>query len=639
MPSPADQYWIDKILTALQNADLNEIGIAEYIQDYQGATRDISTLNLDAQLARMTVTELADHVDEIIHAHLINERVFYLSANDVFSLSRHRQETEAGHLLVFQECERLYQKYDEFIHRNTLKDRQTRLREQGIKLFKEKEERKAQTIDAFRALNATNKRHILRSIRHTSFKRDLQMGFAGIQTVKPTTEPSPPPLDNPRPIHEGVAELDLEQALENWNKENDHVQSLLYPIIYQNYPSKDQMKTKGIKNFTDNLKEQIVDFPEILSVKVLDELTTEFEMDMQTSEHEAFLFHLIHLHNTFGERQEQKSKEVRALENVLKNPYQSFFDFTSRINSAISFKEDNPEFDKIVREVCRNNEITEVERAFLFEKAREYCIDEVKIESYLNTPFIGRGTFKVFVDQICHDLIITDSELSYIQEKAREYNVPEEVLDQMIEDGLIQAQIHNSLLRNSDYYDFVLACLLCKVVCPESNSENLKWIITETTKSDTQRIEIKNNTSLALGTLQPYLPMKIADGISAHSLLEVLGLDILTHQNAIELYLKDTGEVRAGLDDSKLEKQIIIDGTAYMIVISQSPLAPLFWLKNERGENHVFINSDHEQYQSLNLDTLVSFLSVLFHTKISFTDKTGDIFARKFSHHFELLNS
>lgn len=639
MPSPADQYWIDKILNALETADLDETGIASYIESNQRSTRDLRTLHLDAKLSRMASTEVTDQVDAIIHAHLINLRVFYLPSRNVFSLSRERQEAEASHLLVFQECEKLYQKYDTFIQRNSVEDRQNRLREEGKKIFKEKGNRLAQTIKAFTELNANNKRHILRSIHHSSFKRDLEMGFAGIQKGKATTKPSPSSTYNRSTTTEIITEIDLEQALENWNKENDHVQSLLYSIIYQNYPSKVQIKTKGIRNFTNNLKEQIVHFPEILSVKVLDELTTEFEMDMQTSEHEAFLFHLIHLHNTFDERQEQKSKEILALENVLNNPYQSFFDFTSRINSAISFKEDNPEFDKIVREVCRNNEITEVERAFLFEKAREYCIDEVKIESYLNTPFIGRGTFKVFVDQICHDLIITDSELSYIQEKAKEYNVPEEVLDQMIEDGLIQAQIHNSLLRNSDYYDFVLACLLCKVVCPESNSENLKWIISETTKSDIQRLEIKNNTSLALGTLQPYLPIKIADGISAHSLLEVLGLDILPHQNAIELYLKDTGEVRAGLDDSNLEKQIIIDGTPYIIVISKSPLAPLFWLKNERGENHVFINSDHEQYQSLNLDTLVSFLTVLFHTKISFTDKTGDIFARKFSHHFELLNS
>ena len=209
----------------------------------------------------------------------------------------------------------------------------------------------------------------------------------------------------------------------------------------------------------------------------------------------------------------------------------------------------------------------------------------------------------------------------------------------MIEAGLLQAQIHQSLLRSPEYYDFVLACILCSVLCPSSNSSNLRWIITETTKPDIHPIEIKNNTSLALGTLQPYLPIKITDDISAQNLLEVLGLDILTHQNAIELYLNDTSEVRPELEQSKFEKQIIVAGTAYKIVISQSPLAPLFWLKNERGENHVFINSDHEQYQFLHSDTLTCFLSVLFHTKNSFPDNTGDIFARKFSHHFEQLNS
>ena len=637
MPSPADQYWIDKILTALQNADLNDAGIAEYIQSNLGATRDISTLHLDTQMARMTATEIVDHVNDIIHEHLLNERVFYLSANDVYSLSKCSQNTEAEHLLLFQECERLYQHYADFIQRNTPQDRQTRLRQQGIQLYKEKQQRKAQAIQAFRALNATNKLHILRNIRHSSFKRDLQLGYTGNLTGNAPTTPSPSRLDNRPPILEAVEELHLEQALENWN--SDNFRSLLYPIIYKDYPTQDQIRSAGIKNFTETLKTYIPEYPKILSVKVLDDLNAQFEMDIQTSEHEAFLFELIHIHKTAEGRAEHPSDSISNIATMLSNPFLSFFDFNSRINSTISFKEDNPEFDRIVKEVCRNNEITQIERAFLYEKGQEYCIDENKIDSYLNTPFIGHRTFKVFVDQICQDLIITESESAYINEKAIEYNVPQATLNLMIEAGLLQAQIHQSLLNSPEYYDFVLACILCSAICPSSNSSDLRWIITETTKPDIQPVEIKDNTSLALGTLQPYLPIKIADDISAHSLLEVLGLDILTHQNAIDLYLNDTNKVRPGLENSKFEKQIIIDGTAYIIVISQSPLAPLFWLKNERGENHVFINSDHEQYQSLHLDTLASFLGVLFHTKHSFPDNTGDIFARKFSHHFEQLNS
>lgn len=635
MPSPADQYWIDKILTALQHADLNETGIAEYIQGNQGATKDNSTLHLDTQLAQMTATEIADHVDDIIHVHLINERVFYLSEKDVFSLSRRRQKNEEGHLLVFQECERLYQNYDDFIQRNTLHDRQKRLRQKGIELFKEKQKRKTQTIDAFRALNATDKRHIIKTIRHSSLKRDLQMDFAGKDKTNPT--PSSSHHDSQPPILQAVTELNLKQALEYWN--NNHDQSLLYPIIYKNYPTQDQIRAKGIRNFVETLKTHIPEYPKILSIKVLDDLNAQFEMEIQTSEHEAFLFDLIHLHNTTEGREEQPSDSISNIEGMLSNPFMSFFDFNSRIDSTISFKEVNPEFDKIVKEVCRNNEVTQVEKAFLFEKAREYCIDEVQIESYLNTPFIGRSTFKVFVDQICQDLVVTDSEAAYIHEKAIEYNVPEATLNLMIEAGLLQAQIHQSLLSSPEYYDFVLACILCSVICPASDSADIRWIISETTKSDIKPLEIKNNTSLALGTLQPYLPIKITDDISVHRILEILGLSILTHQNAIDLYLSDTGKAHSKVDHGKLAKQIIIDGTNYIFVITQSPLAPLFWFKIEQGENHVFINSDHEQFPLLNLDTLASFLSVLFHTKISFTDKTGDIFARKFSHHFELLNS
>lgn len=478
MPSPADQYWIDKILNALKTADLDETGIANYIKSNKGSTRDLRTLHLDAQLSRMTAAEAADQVDAIIHAHLINLRVFYLPTRNVFSLSQERQEAEASHLLVFQECEKLYRKYDAFIQRNSLEDKQNRLREQGIKIFKEKENRKAQTVEAFRALNATEKRHILRSIRHSSFKRDLQMGFAGIQTGKGTTAPSP--SDNRAPIDDVVTELDLEQALENWNKENDHVQSLLYPIIYQNYPSQEQIRTKGVKNFTETLKTHIPEYPEILSIKVLDDLNAQFEMDIQTSEHEAFLYHLIHIHNTQQDsKEETPSESVRLLTRQFQNPFLHFFKLVDDLIESKSFNSESPEFDRILREVCRNNVITQIEREFLEEKANEYFIDTQRLHAFLENPFVGHETFKRFIDQVCADGIITDSEKAYINEKSIEYNVPASTLEKMISNGLFQAHIKTSAINNHSFYEIATMYLIASAFNKNSITDSLQWMIKE----------------------------------------------------------------------------------------------------------------------------------------------------------------
>lgn len=478
MPSPADQYWIDKILNALKTADLDETGIANYIKSNKGSTRDLRTLHLDAQLSRMTAAEAADQVDAIIHAHLINLRVFYLPTRNVFSLSQERQEAEASHLLVFQECEKLYRKYDAFIQRNSLEDKQNRLREQGIKIFKEKENRKAQTVEAFRALNATEKRHILRSIRYSSFKRDLQMGFAGIQTGKGTTAPSP--SDNRAPIDDVVTELDLEQALENWNKENDHVQSLLYPIIYQNYPSQEQIRTKGVKNFTETLKTHIPEYPEILSIKVLDDLNAQFEMDIQTSEHEAFLYHLIHIHNTQQDsKEETPSESVRLLTRQFQNPFLHFFKLVDDLIESKSFNSESPEFDRILREVCRNNVITQIEREFLEEKANEYFIDTQRLHAFLENPFVGHETFKRFIDQVCADGIITDSEKAYINEKSIEYNVPASTLEKMISNGLFQAHIKTSAINNHSFYEIATMYLIASAFNKNSITDSLQWMIKE----------------------------------------------------------------------------------------------------------------------------------------------------------------
>ena len=478
MPSPADQYWIDKILNALKTADLDETGIANYIKSNKGSTRDLRTLHLDAQLSRMTAAEAADQVDAIIHAHLINLRVFYLPTRNVFSLSQERQEAEASHLLVFQECEELYRKYDAFIQRNSLEDRQNRLREQGIKIFKEKENRKAQTVEAFRALNATEKRHILRSIRHSSFKRDLQMGFAGIQISQAKTAPAA--LKNTPPLNEVVTELDLEQALENWNKENDHVQSLLYPIIYQNYPSQEQIRTKGVKNFTETLKTHIPEYPEILSIKVLDDLNAQFEMDIQTSEHEAFLYHLIHIHNTQQDsKEETPSESVRLLTRQFQNPFLHFFKLVDDLIESKSFNSESPEFDRILREVCRNNVITQIEREFLEEKANEYFIDTQRLHAFLENPFVGHETFKRFIDQVCADGIITDSEKAYINEKSIEYNVPASTLEKMISNGLFQAHIKTSAINNHSFYEIATMYLIASAFNKNSITDSLQWMIKE----------------------------------------------------------------------------------------------------------------------------------------------------------------
>ena len=39
----------------------------------------------------------------------------------------------------------------------------------------------------------------------------------------------------------------------------------------------------------------------------------------------------------------------------------------------------------------------------LEEKAAEYFIDPDKLKMYLDNPFLGHETFKMFIDQICED--------------------------------------------------------------------------------------------------------------------------------------------------------------------------------------------------------------------------------------------
>ena len=269
----------------------------------------------------------------------------------------------------------------------------------------------------------------------------------------------------------------MEQALENWNKENDHVQSLLYPIIYQNYPSQEQIRTKGVKNFTETLKTHIPEYPEILSIKVLDDLNAQFEMDIQTSEHEAFLFDLIHLHNTAEGREEQPSQIAQTVREFFLNPYQSFFDVLDEQVENQSFNKESQEFEKIVREVCRDNVITEAEKAFLIEKGREHFIDEDRINQLLQDPFMGKSTFKIFISQICEDGVITPTERAYITEKSAQYNVSSQMLDEMINIGLARAKMNAETAESKPMFTLVVLYLIANAFHLEKTISNLRWLL------------------------------------------------------------------------------------------------------------------------------------------------------------------
>ena len=159
--------------------------------------------------------------------------------------------------------------------------------------------------------------------------------------------------------------------------------------------------------------------------------------------------------------------------SILINP----FDLIDVQAGHQSFNNESPEFEKIVREVCRDNVITEAEKAFLIEKGREYFIDESRINQLIQDPFMGKATFKIFIDQICEDGVITSAERTYITEKSRQYNVSSGTLDEMINIGLTRAKLNAQTTESKTMFSLVILYLTATAFHLEETINNLRWLL------------------------------------------------------------------------------------------------------------------------------------------------------------------
>lgn len=234
---------------------------------------------------------------------------------------------------------------------------------------------------------------------------------------------------------------------------------LLYPVLYKGFPERNSIRDKidQIIYYLIDSIDTIKDFP---SEKALEDLQKTIEKSLNTYKHDAFLYKLIYQHKNIYSKDFEFKREISVLKSQLVNPFKHFFDLCNMNMEHISFVEESIEFDRIIREVCRDNIITKTERLYLEEKAKEFFIDSNKLKRYLDNPFFGYETFKIFIDQICEDGIITETERKYISEKSDQYNVPKDKIEEMINLGLANSSLFNKNINLNGFYDIILVYLL-----------------------------------------------------------------------------------------------------------------------------------------------------------------------------------
>ncbi len=415
---------------------------------------------------------------------------------------------------------------------------------------------------------------------------------------------------------------------------------LLYPILYKGFPDRNFIKEKleQIINYLIDAIKIVESFP---SEDVLIDLLLVFEDGLNTYKHDAFLYRLIYQYKTKNTQELEDSRAVQQLKAQREDPFKYYFSISNINMEHLSFREDSPEFDHIIREVCRDNVITKKERAYLEEKAAEYFIDPDKLKMYLDNPFLGHETFKMFIDQICEDGVVTDTERQYINEKASQYNVPSYILEEMISAGILRAKFAEDLTQDDNFYEIVLIFLFANTYNIKSIQQKLSDVIIGkadyigfTKQLESKKIELFNllkeavSEKTELKTINTYKPTNIFEFYSIIS-IEILELsDIQQTNNTFKEPLKDNKENC---------ETYHLDGYTFVVETVKQHLAPLFWSKTEGLHQYIYLNETHPKYKLYSNDSFKQVLIALGRSSLSFSDNSGELFFNRMKNYVELI--
>jgi hypothetical protein len=414
---------------------------------------------------------------------------------------------------------------------------------------------------------------------------------------------------------------------------------LLYPILYKGFPDRNFIKERleQIINYLIDAIKTVEGFP---SEDVLIDLLLAFEEGLNTYKHDAFLYRLIYQYKTKGKQELEDSRAIQQLKVQIEDPFKYYFSLSNMNMEHMSFREDSPEFDHIIREVCRDNVITKNERVYLEEKAAEYFIDPDKLKLYLDNPFLGYETFKMFIDQICEDGVVTDTERQYINEKAEQYNVPFHILEKMISSGILRSQFAEELSQDDDFYEIVLIYLFANTFKLKPVAQMLSVLFNEAQGSilQTDEIVLKKEAFFKL----------FCDTIMEDNELMRLKTkdvqDIYNFYDILNLYPKNLNQFNQKVNLLEASKtgvdEININGYFYKIEWINVKNKPLFFEEYKNSTYSITLNENHWFFENKGVsekNIIEKMILSLVSTKSDFYGSELDSFFNKLQGNIDLL--
>jgi hypothetical protein len=419
-------------------------------------------------------------------------------------------------------------------------------------------------------------------------------------------------------------------------------------LFYSNIPTKEDFKA-NISNYEMRLEHAAIELD--ISVKEIKKAILCVKNDLDENSDWELIY------NCFNRGIDEKDRSLSEAANMLmlyaKDPYSHFLSLLESAKDNISFEE-NPRFNDILTEVCRDNIVTPAERELVFEKAAKFGgINLDKVELYLNNEFRNYPSFILLINEICEDGIVTEKEMKFIEEKASTYRIPASILNQLIENSLFKVKVFEQLKTYSDFKEIVLIYLLSQVfkIDDEFSFSFNNYI------SELKENEIDYSSSLGINK------KLFLEKLLKH-LNKLIGFDFFVQdRNLFDLLINwnltltdfDFNKVnvksKAGFDINSSEsykknlntafndEAIVINNSVYNILRKNMPIHPLFFYQYNslKMQNEVVINIGHPYY-SIESDFLIKNVACSFiHTKNTMTSREAEIFINRFHQNLNLI--
>lgn len=420
-------------------------------------------------------------------------------------------------------------------------------------------------------------------------------------------------------------------------------------LFYAQIPTKQELKTR-ISNYEMKLEHAAIEIG--LNTKEIKKAIICIKNDLEDNNDWELIYKCINY--DFDKLSPILTEAAKMLKIFAENPFGHFLSIIESTRENINFEE-NPRFNQILTEVCRDNFVTEAERELVFEKAAKFGgINLDKLELYLNNEFRNYPSFIVLIEEICEDGIVTDKELKFIEEKANTYRIPPTILSQLIATSLFKIKVFDSLKSNDDFKEIVIILLLSKAFkIGDDFSFSFNNYLSEIKDLEVDYSEsLKIHKKIFLDKLLKYFNKLIElDIFDKDSNL----FDLLNESNLSFIDFNFNGvqnKANRNFENSEVNlfgnkkmisafnhETLLINNSIYNLIRKNMPIHPLFFYEYNKFkmQNEVIINIGHPMYKP-ELDVLIKQIACsLIHTKNTMTSREAEIFFNRFHQNLNLL--